>query len=80
MSKLTKGAFHSEPAAFEYLEATLWPEDRKGEFASHDRVDHAKDEYVRYEGDKVITAHVAGKCRLSGVSYRNERHRHSRNR
>ena len=26
MSTLTKTAFHSEPAAFEYLERTLWPE------------------------------------------------------
>src|ERR1700689_1940100 len=26
LSKLTKTAFHSEPAAFEYLEATLWPD------------------------------------------------------
>jgi transposase-like protein len=26
LSKLTKTAFHSEAAAFEYLEATLWPE------------------------------------------------------
>ncbi len=26
LSKLSKLAFHSEPAAFEYLEATLWPE------------------------------------------------------
>jgi transposase-like protein len=25
LSKLSKTAFHSEPAAFEYLEATLWP-------------------------------------------------------
>ena len=25
LSKLSKDAFHSEPAAFEYLEATLWP-------------------------------------------------------
>jgi transposase-like protein len=26
LSKLSKTAFHSEPAAFEYLEATLWPD------------------------------------------------------
>jgi transposase-like protein len=26
LSKLSKLAFHSEPAAFEYLEATLWPD------------------------------------------------------
>ena len=26
LSKLTKDAFHSETAAFEYLEATLWPD------------------------------------------------------
>ncbi len=26
LSKLTEDAFHSEPAAFEYLEATLWPD------------------------------------------------------
>ena len=26
LSKLSKLAFHSEAAAFEYLEATLWPD------------------------------------------------------
>jgi transposase-like protein len=28
------------------------------EVASHDRVDHAKDEYVRYDGDRVITTNT----------------------
>ncbi len=31
---------------------------KDGAFASHDRVDHTKDEYVRREGDKVITTNT----------------------
>jgi transposase-like protein len=29
-----------------------------GAFASHDRIDHTRDEYVRYEGDRVITTNT----------------------
>ena len=31
---------------------------RDGAFASHDSVDHSKDEYARYEGDKVISTNT----------------------
>ena len=29
-----------------------------GSFASHDKVDHSQDEYVRYEGGKLITTNT----------------------
>ena len=29
-----------------------------GTFASHDRIDHTRDEYVRYEGERVITTNT----------------------
>jgi hypothetical protein len=42
------------------------------EFASHDAVDHSRDEYARYEGDKVISTNTVARDRGGDIVRRDE--------